>query len=195
MRPPNEGTEHTGQELRLCGIRITPALVLSIVALFAALSTTGFAASIVPLAKHALTADKAKVATKANNALKLEGATAAQVAAIPGPGTDAQTLNGQTAAQIAATPGPTSSLSNSLFTYRTESFELSAEGATSRVTANCQAGERAVGGGWEQVTGIGYVLQDSPNSTNTGWRFVIYGESGNNLAAVGNVWVVCAKVG
>ena len=177
--------------------RELPALVISMVTLFVVLSGTGLAAQVVPLAKRALNADKAKVATTAKtaaNALKLNGATAEQIAALPGPGTDAATLNGLTAAQIAAMPRPTGSLSASLFTYRQDSFELDQEGAYSRVTANCLTGEKAIAGGWDQVDGAGYVLQDSPNSTGTGWRFVIWGESGNNLAAVGQVWVVCAKV-
>ena len=68
------------------------------IALFVALSSTGVAASIVPLAeacaegrqgKTANTANKAKVAT---NALKLNGQTAEQIAAIPGPAADAATL-------------------------------------------------------------------------------------------------------
>jgi hypothetical protein len=178
--------------------RELPAIVIASIALFVALSSTGLAAGIVPpLAKRALNADHAKKANTAKvaaNALKVNGATATQIASIPGPGTDAATLNGLTAAQIAATPGPTGSLSASLFTYRQDSFELDAEGAYSRVTAMCQSGEKAVGGGWDQVDGAGYVLQDGPNSDDTGWRFVIWGESGNNLAAVGNVWVTCAKV-
>ena len=179
------------RKFRWRGVRVSPALVISMIALFVALSGTGYAAKIVPLAKRALTADKAKVAADAQ---KLNGQTATQIAAIPGPATDAATLNGQTAAQIAATPGPTSSLAGSLFTYRTEGFEVSAEGQTSRVTAKCQTGEKAVGGGWDQVSGAAYVLQDSPTADGTGWRFVIWGESGNNLAAVGEAWVVCAKV-
>ena len=190
MRKNDEHTQHGGRQSRFLTKRLTPSVVISMLAIFVALSSTGIAASIVPLAKRALSADKAKVAADAR---KLNGQTATQIAAVPGPGTDAATLNGQTAAQIAATPGPTSSLAGSLFTYRTEGFEVSAEGQTSRVTANCQTGERAVGGGWDQVSGAAYVLQDSPTANGTGWRFVIWGESGNNLAAVGQAWVVCAK--
>lgn len=178
--------------------RELPALVISMITLFVVLAGTGVASGIVPpLARRALNADKAKVANTAKvaqNALKLNGASAEQIAGLPGPGTDAATLNGLTAAQIAAMTGPTGSLSASLFTYRQDSFELDKEGAYSRVTANCQTGEKAIAGGWDQVDGAGYVLQDNPNSTGTGWQFVIWGESGNNLAAVGNVWVVCAKV-
>jgi hypothetical protein len=161
------------------------------VALLVALSGTGIAATVVPLAKRALSADKAKVAT---NAQKLNGKTATQVAATPGPATDAATLNGQTAAQIAATPGPTSSLSSSLFTYRTQSFSVDAQGATARDTALCLSGEKAVGGGWEISSGLASVTVDRPMPDGSGWRFHIFAESGNDLPASGTIYVVCAKV-
>jgi hypothetical protein len=177
--------------------RELPAVVISMIALFVLFANTGLAAQVPSLARRALNADHAKVANtakKANNALKLNGATASQIAALPGPGTDAQTLNGLSAAQIAGLPGPTGSLASSLFTYRQDSFELSKEGARSRVTAKCQAGEKAIAGGWEFTDGAAYVLNDQPEPDGSGWKFLIWGESGNNLAAVGYVWAVCAKV-
>jgi Na+-transporting methylmalonyl-CoA/oxaloacetate decarboxylase gamma subunit len=54
--------------------RPSPALVVALLALFISLSGTAVAAGVVPLAKRALSADKAKVA---DNARKLEGKTAA----------------------------------------------------------------------------------------------------------------------
>jgi hypothetical protein len=176
---------------RFRGIKITPALVISTIALFAALAGTGWAQEAVPLAKRALSADKAKVAT---NAQRLNGRTATQIAATAGPATDAATLNGQTAAQIAATPGPTSSLSGSLFTYRTQSWSVDSEEQVTRDTANCLAGERAIAGGWEQSSGVAYVLADKPTPDGSGWQFIIFGESGNDLPAVGTIYAVCARV-
>jgi len=191
MTRPHDRKEHAVRKFRLRGIRVTPSLVISVIALFVALQGTGIAATIVPLAKRALSADKAKVAT---NAQKLNGQTATQIAATPGPATDAATLNGQTAAQIAATPGPTSSISGSLFTYRTDSFELSSEGATARTDVNCQTGERAVAGGWSIDSGLASVTRDSPKADGSGWRFAIFAESGNDLPAVGTAYAICAKV-
>ena len=179
------------RRFRIRGIRVTPPLVVSMIALFVALAGTGWAQNAVPLAKRALTADKAKVAT---NAQKLQGRTAAQVAAIPGPATDAATLNGQTAAQIAATPGPTGSLSASLFTYRTQSFSVDSQGATARDTALCLSGEKAIGGGWEQSSGLATVTVDRPMPDGSGWRFHIFAESGNNVPASGTIYAICAKV-
>jgi hypothetical protein len=181
-------------------VRVTPALVISAIAVFVTLSSQGYAASIVPLVKRAIVADKAKTANTANvakvaiDARKLTGQTAESIAAIPGPATDAQTLGGLTAAQIAAMAGPANSLPASLFTYRTESWQLDKEDQVVRVTANCQAGERAIAGGWQQDAGAGYVLQDSPYNNGTGWRFSIWAESGDTLAATGSVGAMCMKV-
>jgi hypothetical protein len=180
---------------RRFNIRITPSLVISVLALFVALAGTGVAANIVPLAKKALTANKAKLADTAKNARKLDGQTAAQVASIPGPATDAATLNGKTAAQIAATPGPVSSLPASLFTVRQDSFELSQEGAEARTDAHCLTGEKAIAGGWAITDGLATVTKDSPAPDGSGWQFKIFADSGNNLPAVGFVYAVCVKVG
>jgi len=64
--------------------RPSPATVLASIALLVSLSGTAIAAGAVPLAKKALFA---------KNAGKLQGKTARQVAAIPGPATS---LNGLT---------------------------------------------------------------------------------------------------
>lgn len=61
----------------------SPALVISVLALFVSLSGTAVAAGVVPMAKKALFA---------NNAGKLKGKTLAQVAALPGPANKAAAL-------------------------------------------------------------------------------------------------------
>jgi hypothetical protein len=167
---------------------------VALIALFAGFTGSAIAQNVVPLAKRALTADKAKVATTARNAQRLQGRTAAAIAATPGPATDAATLNGQTAAQIAATPGPASSLPGSAITYRTQSWSLNNEDDLARDTALCQAGEKVIGGGWDMASGIGYTLRDSPLPDGTGWRVHILAESGDNLPANGTMWAVCARV-
>jgi hypothetical protein len=194
---------------RLRGVRVTPALVISMIALFVALSSTGFASTIVPLAKRALTADHAKVATTADkakvattaktaktagNALKLNGATADELAAIPGPATDAQTLTGQTAQQIAAIPGPASSIAASTFTLRSKGWSVQNQGNTTQEKVFCDTGEKAVGGGFDMAQGWANPTIDSPLPDLTGWTFKIWALSGNNVPANGSVWVVCAKV-
>ena len=70
--------------------RPSPALVVALLALFISLSGTAVAAGVVPLAKRALMADKAKVA---DNAKKLDGPASAallqKAAQMPGPASSA----------------------------------------------------------------------------------------------------------
>lgn len=181
----------------------SPAMCVALLALVVASTGTAIAADVVPLAKRALSADKAKTANTAkvantaktaNNAKKLNGQTASQIASIPGPATDAQTLTGQTAAQIAATPGPATSLPAGTITYRTQTFSVDAEKATARDTARCLSDEKAIGGGWEQSSGLADVITDRPMPDGSGWRFHIYAESGNELPAIGTIYAVCLKV-
>ena len=62
------------RRFRLRGGRLmTPSVVVSMLALFVALAGTGWAQEAVPLAKRALTADKAKVATNALEAERPDG--------------------------------------------------------------------------------------------------------------------------
>ena len=57
------------RRFRLRGGRLTtPSVVVSMLAVFVALAGTGWAQEAVPLAKRALSADKAKVATNAQKA-------------------------------------------------------------------------------------------------------------------------------
>lgn len=180
------------RRFRLRGVRVTPSLVISMIALFVALSSTGFASSIVPLAKRALTADKAKVANTAKvatDALKVNGQTATQIAATPGPATD---LQGQSAAQIAATPGPTNSISG-LLTIRSVGWSVQNLGNTTDARALCNSGERAVGGGYDQASGYVDVLYNRPLVDLSGWWFRVTASSGNTYPANGSVWVVCSK--
>jgi hypothetical protein len=179
------------RRFRLRGGRMTPSVVVSMVALFAALAGTGWAQEAVPLAKRALSADKAKVAT---NAQKLNGRTATQIAATPGPGTDAATLNGRTAAQLAATPGPTGTIAGGLFTIRSTGWSISNQDEDVDARALCLPGERAVNGGWDQAVGVAEIRADRPIPDGSGWFINVFGESGDNLPANGSVWVICAKV-
>ena len=186
------------RRFRLRGVRVTPSLVISMIALFVALSSTGIAATVVPLAKRALTADKAKTANTAKvaaNALALNGQTAEAISNIPGPATDAQTLTGLTAAQIAATPGPANSLPSSIITLRSKGWSVQNEGDTTEERVLCQTGEKAVGGGFDMSSGYANPTADAPLSDLSGWHFKVWALSGNNVPANGSVWVVCAKVG
>jgi hypothetical protein len=76
--------------------RPSPALVVALVALFMSLSGTAVAAGVVPLAKQALFA---------KNAGKLQGKSARQIAAMPGPASSATYLVGQNGEGFALAPG------------------------------------------------------------------------------------------
>jgi hypothetical protein len=135
----------------------SPALVISVIALFVALSGTAVAAGIVPLAKRALTADNAKK------------------------------IQGKTAAQVAATPGPASSAS-ALVSVKSAPFSLAPNGG-GFFAATCDAGQRAISGG---MTTERFVLMvDSlPTADGTGWQqFLVSGSQG----ASGTVYAICLK--
>jgi hypothetical protein len=132
-----------------------PATVLAAVALFVALSGTAVAAGIVAKAKFAL------------NAGKLQGQTAAQVAALPGPAS--------TAASLVAS--------------RTSSFSLAANDA-SQFTAACQSGEKAVGGGYT-TNGAVISATSAPTSDGAGWQVVLVNIGSS--AATGSTYAVCVK--
>ena len=181
--------------------RITPALVISMLALFVALTAPGFAQNIVPLAKRALTADKAKTANTAkvatlaktaNTAKTADTATTAQTANVA---VDAQTLGGQTAAQIAGdgwARRARSPVRRSRCARRAGVLRTRATGP--RNESLCNTGEKAVGGGWDMPNGHANPTSDAPLADLSGWVFSTWALSGNNVPANGSVWVVCAKV-
>jgi Collagen triple helix repeat (20 copies) len=87
--------------------RPSPALVVALLALFVSLSGTAVAAGVVPLAKRALVADKAKSAKVADNARRIGGRTPAQLAArMRGPQGPAGATGAQGAAGPAGPAGP-----------------------------------------------------------------------------------------
>jgi hypothetical protein len=135
----------------------SPALIVALAALGVALTGTAIAADIVPLAARARVADNAK---------KLGGKTPAQVARMPGPAT---TLNGKTADQIASTPGPTNSAAGAVV-YKQATQTLKPAEIVDTTTA-CDAGAKAIGGGFQGPADNLIVTYDSrPNAEGTAWR-------------------------
>ena len=106
--------------------RPSPALVIAVLALFVSLSGTAVAAGVVPLAKRALSADKAK---QADNAKKLEGQTAAAILA-----------------KAAQTPGPASSAAG-LVTVK-QATDSVAAGAGREIVIACDGGKKVISGGF-----------------------------------------------
>ena len=143
----------------------SPALVVALVALFVSLSGTAVAAGVVPLAKRALTADKAKVA---DNAKKLNGETAAALL--------------QKAAQM---PGPASS-AGGLVATKQAADTLNPQSGREIVIA-CDGGKKVVSGGY---TSSGDVLAfDSRPMSDAAWG--IYLANFGDAAAPVTVYAVC----
>jgi hypothetical protein len=133
----------------------SPATVLAMIALFVALGGTAVAAGIVPKAKFAL------------NAGKLQGKSAAQVAAIAGPATTAA----------------------GLVTTRTTSFSVPGNDARS-VTASCEAGEKAVGGGYT-TDGVLLSGPTAPTGDGASWQLLVVNIGDSNAA--GTAYALCLK--
>ena len=135
----------------------SPAMVIALVALFVALGGTAFATAtaIAPKAKLAL------------NSLKLQGKTAAQVAALPGPASSAA----------------------GLVAVRTVSFSIAGSGLQT-VSAACQSGEKAISGAYSSS---GAVLQAStaPSSDGSSWQMVLVNL--DTASASGTGYAVCMK--
>ena len=133
----------------MTGLRKRPsaALVVAMIALFVALGGTAGAVvtAAVPLAKRALVADNAK---------KLEGRSAAQIAS-----------------QAAAAPGPASTAS-ALVSVKSAPFALSADGQGS-FTATCDAGQKAIAGGYANPVGTAFSVDNGPTADGAGWSIYL----------------------
>jgi hypothetical protein len=139
--------------------RPSPALIVAMLALFVSLSGTAVAAGVVPMAKRALFA---------NNAGKLQGKTAGQIAALPGP------------ARSAA----------SLVSTSTAPFSLAPDGEQD-FAVECAAGAKAISGGFTSPNGV-LAADTRPSATGTGWVVYLVNLS-SSQAASGSVQATCLK--
>jgi len=156
----------------------SPAMVVAATALIVALTGTAIAAQVVPLANRAKVADNAK---------KLGGKTPAQVALTPGPAT---TLDGKTAAEIAATPGPASTIAGAIV-YKTSTRTLE-PGVIVDVTTACEAGQKAVGGGFQGPDNNFITTFDSrPSPDGAAWRLRLASYDPGNATVT--LVAVCVK--
>jgi hypothetical protein len=145
--------------------RPRPALVVALLALFVSLSGTAVAAGVVPLAKRALNADKARVA---DNAKKLEGQTAAALL--------------QKAGQM---PGPASSAAG-LVSIKQAPESLGGKSGREYVIG-CDGGKKVVSGGYS-TSGDVFGLDSRPIS-DTSWSIYL-GNAGDSAASV-TLYAVC----
>ena len=135
----------------------SPAMVVACLALFVAMSGTAIAAS--PVAKRALFA---------NNAGKLQGRTATQVAELPGP---ASTAAG-------------------LVSIKTATWTLAPDGESDFSVA-CDSGKKAVGGGWDDPGAWAHAWDDRPSPDGSAWRMYIDVSRLAPSAQSGTLYVVC----
>lgn len=158
--------------------RPSPALVVAMVALFVALGGTASAVvtAAVPLAKRALVADNAK---------KLGGQTSAQIAAAGAKAGAAQALS-----QSPAGARP-SSTAASLVSVKAAPFALSANGQGA-FTATCDAGQKAIGGGYANPVGTAVSVDTGPTSDGSGWSIYLLEATGSG-SAVGVIQAICLR--
>jgi hypothetical protein len=155
--------------------RPSATLVVAMIALFVALGGTAGAVvtAAVPLAKRALVADNAK---------KVGGVTAAQL--------------GGAAVQAALKESPAgarpASTAAGLVASKSVAFTL-APGAEQLVTAGCDAGSKAVGGGFNNPSGA-LVLSAGSFATadGSGWSEDLI-DASSSTAGSGTVVVQCMK--
>jgi hypothetical protein len=147
--------------------RPSAALVVAMISLFVALGGTAGAVvtAAVPLAKRALMAD---------NARKVGGQTATQIAA-----------------QAAQQPGPASTAAG-LVTVKTGTWSLGPD-AQGDFTVTCDAGQKAVGGGWDDPSGWAHAWDDRPTSDGSGWRVFMTTASSAPGAQSGGLYAVCLR--
>jgi hypothetical protein len=129
-------------------------MVVAMLALLVALSGTAVAAGIVPKAKVAL------------NALKLQGKTATQVAAL--------------------TPSPSSSV-----TVKTASWALAANQGIDFSVA-CDSGQKAIGGGYDNPNGFALAVDTRPSSDGASWRLFLANAS-SSAGASGTLYAICLR--
>ena len=152
--------------------RSTAALVVAMLSLFVALSGTAGAvvSAAVPLAKRALVADNAK---------KLGGQTAAQIAA-----------QGAKAAVTLSPAGPRpASSAAGLTVIKTGTGSLAANGGGD-FTIACDSGQKVMGGGFTSNTGV--IAFDSYPQSDTTWAFFLGNLSDTTPASI-TLYATCLK--
>ncbi len=144
--------------------RPSPAMVVALLALFVALSGTAVAAGVVPLAKHALTANTATTALTAKNALKLAGLTPQQVGALA--------------------TGPT-------IYIKTAPWTLTA-GNDQEFTTTCDAGEHVISGGYDNPDGNALSADTHPSADGLSWVIDLQDLSPSSDTS-GTLYAVCLR--
>jgi hypothetical protein len=137
----------------------SPAMTVALIALFVALAGSATAGVVVSFAQRAGTA---------NNAKKLQGKTAAQVAAMPGPASTIQDL-----VEVRTSTG------------------IIPPGIVLPGQVSCQEGERVIAGGYSAVGGV-IVPGDSHPTGDDTWTILFNNVLGVTPASV-TLYAVCVE--
>jgi len=167
----------------------SPAMAVALVALFVALSGSALAvgSAIVPLAKRAMTADRAKVADNATNAgHALTADSAAKLGAV-----GAASIVQQAVAQAAKAPGPASTAAG-LVAVKIVQWSVAPDSHTDQ-TAMCDPGQKAIAGGWDDPAGWSHPWDTRPTPDGNGWVTYVTTSSSAPGQQTGNLYVVCLK--
>jgi len=138
-------------------------MVVALLALFIALGGTAVAAGIVP---------HAKFADQAGNSAKLQGKTAAQVATLA--------------------PAPKVSSVAGLVSIKTGTWSLN-PGQEANFTVTCDAGQKAIAGGWADPGDHGVGYQTMPTADGAGWTTLLFLGSSVTAPQSGTTYAVCLK--
>jgi hypothetical protein len=153
----------------------SPSIVIAATALLIALSATAVAApQIVPLAKRALTADKAKVAL---NARKVGGQTPAS-------------LLRRAASQASTVPGPASTATDIVVVKNQAAGQIAA-GAGKAFSISCDAGQKIVSAGF-MANGPVLIAVGSYPASETSWTMGLLNLDGATPANV-TMYATCLK--
>ena len=103
---------------------------------------------------------------------------------------NATKLQGKTPAQVAALAPAPSSLAGYL-TVKSASWTLAAS-ADGDFSAACDAGQKAIAGGYDNPSGTALGVDTRPTSDGSGWRVYIFNAS-STAGASGSVYAVCLR--
>ena len=147
--------------------RPSVAFVVAMLALFVALGGTAGAvvSGAVPLAKRALVSDNAK---------KLGG--------------QSPSAHVQRASQA---PGPASSAAG-IVSIKTGTWSLN-PGVEGTFTVTCDAGQKAISGGWSDPGDWSSSYQSLPTSDGAGWTRNIYSSDWASGTQSGTLYAICIK--
>jgi hypothetical protein len=155
-------------------------MAVALAALFVALSGTAVAAGVPGLAKRALVAD---------NARKLGGQTPSALLAQAN--SSATKVADSAAASAAQQPGPASTAAG-LVVVKTAAWNLNPR-QEGNFTATCDAGQKAISGGWADPGNFSSSYQSLPTADGSGWTTDIYTPSFAPGGQSGTVYAICLK--